>query len=227
LVTKALKEVYLTRFANFRTKQLSGGMKRRLSVAISLVGNPSVIFLDEPTTGLDPENRRQLWDILVESRGKRAIVLTTHSMEEADVLCSRIGIITNGALRCIGNQTKLKGKYGGGYHLYINCHKDKYFNRHSNLTIQRDPSIIAEDCYEKLEKYIKELLPKSQLKSSFNGGFIYLVPLEGLEVSKLFEEIESKKEELGISDWGISQSTLEDVFMEIVKSYSGKDSCIQ
>ena len=59
--------------------------------------------------------------------------------------------------------------------------------------------------------------------------FIYdkKVPLEGLEVSKLFEELESKKEELGISDWGISQSTLEDVFMEIVKSYSGKDSCIQ
>lgn len=66
-------------------------MKRRLSVAISLVGDPKIIFLDEPTTGLDPENRRQLWDILVEARGGRAMVLTTHSMEEADVLCTRIG----------------------------------------------------------------------------------------------------------------------------------------
>jgi ABC-type multidrug transport system ATPase subunit len=66
-------------------------MKRRLSVAISLVGDPKIIFLDEPTTGLDPDNRRKLWDILVESKGKRAMVLTTHSMEEADVLCSRIG----------------------------------------------------------------------------------------------------------------------------------------
>jgi len=65
LVEKAIKEVYLTRFAGFKTKQLSGGMKRRLSVAISLVGEPQIIFLDEPTTGLDPENRRQLWDILV------------------------------------------------------------------------------------------------------------------------------------------------------------------
>ena len=81
-------------------------MKRRLSVALALVGDPKIIFLDEPTTGLDPENRRQLWDILVgkynffriiqyhnviETRENRAIVLTTHSMEEADVLCSRIG----------------------------------------------------------------------------------------------------------------------------------------
>lgn len=80
-------------------------MKRRLSVAISLVGDPQIVFLDEPTTGLDPENRRRLWDILVgnfhfgifcltislEARGNRAMVLTTHSMEEADVLCTRIG----------------------------------------------------------------------------------------------------------------------------------------
>ena len=92
-VESAINEVFLEKFKDFKARQLSGGMKRRLSVAISLVGQPKIIFLDEPTTGLDPENRRQLWDILVRARGKRAMVLTTHSMEEADVLCSRIGII--------------------------------------------------------------------------------------------------------------------------------------
>ena len=101
-------------------------MKRRLSIAIALVGEPSLIFLDEPSTGLDPENRRQLWDILVECRGKTAMVLTTHSMEEADVLCNRIGIISQGVLRCVGHQMRLKMLYGGGYHLYISCHKEKY-----------------------------------------------------------------------------------------------------
>lgn len=115
-------------------------MKRRLSVAISLVGDPKIIFLDEPSTGLDPKNRRKLWDILSECRGKRAMVLTTHSvnqlfffkfyilsikMEEADVLCSRIGIITNGSLRCIGKSVSLKKNYGKGYHLYINCEKKR------------------------------------------------------------------------------------------------------
>lgn len=57
------------------------------------------------------------------------MVLTTHSMEEADVLCTKIGIITEGVLRCIGPQVRLKGLYGGGYHLYINCHKDKYLEK--------------------------------------------------------------------------------------------------
>ena len=122
----AMEEVYLTRFAKFKVKQLSGGMKRRLSVAISLVGDPKIIFLDEPSTGLDPENRRQLWDILSKVRNKRAIIITTHSMEEADVLCHRIGIVLDGILRCVGPQVRLKTPYGGGYHLFINCHKEKY-----------------------------------------------------------------------------------------------------
>ena len=76
-------------------------MKRRLSIAISLVSEPKIIYLDEPSTGLDSENRRQLWDILAKLKGKRAMILTTHSMEEADVLCDRIAIMTNGILRCV------------------------------------------------------------------------------------------------------------------------------
>jgi len=119
----------LDRFTEFKARELSGGMKRRLSVAISLVSDPKIIFLDEPSTGLDPENRRQLWDILSKLRGKRAIVLTTHSMEEADVLCNRIGIVTNGILRCCAPQVRLKSLYGGGYHLEISCHKAHYLRK--------------------------------------------------------------------------------------------------
>ena len=100
-------------------------MKRRLSVAIALVSDPKIIFLDEPSTGLDPQNRRQLWDILSCQKGKRAVILTTHSMEEADVLCTRIGIVSDGILRCVAPQVRLKSLYGGGYHLFINCQKGK------------------------------------------------------------------------------------------------------
>jgi ABC-type multidrug transport system ATPase subunit len=87
------------------TKKLPLGMKRRLSIAISLVANPKIVFLDEPTTGLDPETRRQLWNILQDCKNdkRRAMILTTHSMEEADVLCNRIGIVNNGVLKCIGS----------------------------------------------------------------------------------------------------------------------------
>lgn len=120
-VDTAIAEVLLQKFRHFPVKNLSGGMKRRLSVAISLVSDPKIIYLDEPSTGLDPENRRQLWDILSAQKGKRAIILTTHSMEEADVLCNRIGIVADGILRCVAPQVRLKSIYGGGYHLFINC----------------------------------------------------------------------------------------------------------
>lgn len=67
----------------------SGGMRRRLSVAVALVGDPEIVFLDEPSTGLDPDSRRQLWEVLLRVREEKILILTTHSMEEADVLCTR------------------------------------------------------------------------------------------------------------------------------------------
>jgi len=83
-------------------------MKRRLSVAISLVGDPKIVFLDEPSTGLDPDNRRQLWEVLAKCQKSRSILLTTHMMEEADALCNRVGIITKGVLRTVAPQITLK-----------------------------------------------------------------------------------------------------------------------
>lgn len=90
---------------NVLTSELPLGMKRRLSIAIAIVSAPKIIFLDEPTTGLDPDTRRQLWNILQDCKNTkdRAMVLTTHSMEEADVLCNRIGIVNNGVLTCLGS----------------------------------------------------------------------------------------------------------------------------
>jgi len=132
LVSQALEKVLLMDKEHMRSCELSGGMKRRLSIAISLVSEPKIIYLDEPSTGLDPENRRQLWDILSNIKGKRAIILTTHSMEEADVLCNRIAIMNNGILRCVAPQVRLKSLYGGGYHLQINCIKQNYIKKLKN-----------------------------------------------------------------------------------------------
>ena len=125
MVTQALKDVQLIPERRVLVQELPLGMRRRLSIAISIVSSPKIIFLDEPTTGLDPETRRQLWNILQDCKkdGNRAMVLTTHSMEEADILCNRIGIVNNGVLSCIGSQNRLKTLYGGGYHLFISCHK--------------------------------------------------------------------------------------------------------
>jgi ABC-type multidrug transport system ATPase subunit len=98
-VMDLLKHVGLDAHADRKlAKELSGGMKRRLSVAIALAGNPLIVFLDEPSTGLDPLSRKQLWDVLAKANkeGDKCLILTTHSLEEADVLCTRIGIIAEG-----------------------------------------------------------------------------------------------------------------------------------
>src|SRR5690606_31839820 len=87
-IEKILNDVELTEFKNTKIKHLSGGMKRRLSIAIALLGDPKIILFDEPTTGLDVNSKRNLWDVILRARKGKCIILTTHSLEEADVLCT-------------------------------------------------------------------------------------------------------------------------------------------
>lgn len=122
VVDRAMKAVSLFELAKRKTKTLSGGEKRRVSIAIALLGDPKVIFfgnlmfnLDEPSTGLDPSVRRLIWDIINNAKEGRTIILTTHSMEEAEALCQRIGIMAKGTLRCLANPTRLKSLYGPGF----------------------------------------------------------------------------------------------------------------
>ncbi|KAK1298625.1 ABC transporter A family member 7 [Acorus calamus] len=97
-----------------QVRQYSGGMKRRLSVAISLIGDPKVVYVDEPSTGLDPASRKNLWEVVKRAKQGRAIILTTHSMEEAEVLCDRLGIFVDGSLQCIGNPKEETMSQGQG-----------------------------------------------------------------------------------------------------------------
>ena len=92
-------------------------MKRKLAVAVALVGGPSVVLLDEPSSGLDPGAQRNLWDLIKVTMKGRAVVLTTHSMGEADLLCDRVGIMVKGTMRCIGTPQDLKERYAAGYEI--------------------------------------------------------------------------------------------------------------
>ena len=104
-----LDELQLTEKADSWVGKLSGGQRQRLAVATALVGNPKILFLDEPTTGLDPQSRRQLWEIIrVFQRAGGTVLLTTHYMEEADALCDRVALMHHGELRAVGTPTKLK-----------------------------------------------------------------------------------------------------------------------
>jgi len=99
--------------------RLSGGMKRKLCVAIALIGDPAVCLLDEPSAGLDPVSRRNLWNVILRTMSHRSVVLTTHSMEEAEALCGRIAIMVKGQVRAVGTKQHLKSTLGAGYELII------------------------------------------------------------------------------------------------------------
>lgn len=122
-VEDLLGAVGLLEKENVMTKSLSGGQKRRLSVAIALTGSPYVVYLDEPSTGLDPGSKRLLWNIILKIRPGRAILLTTHAMDEAQALCNRIAIMDKGRLRCIGTCVHLQNKYGGKVHISLGIRK--------------------------------------------------------------------------------------------------------
>ena len=113
-VDYAIEKVGLMDDAGRRVGRYSGGMKRRVSIAMALVTDPKVVLLDEPTVGMDPQSRRAIWDFVMELKDKgKAVLLTTHYMEEAEEICDRVGVIDHGKLIELGAPSSLKTKYGG------------------------------------------------------------------------------------------------------------------
>jgi ATP-binding cassette subfamily A (ABC1) protein 3 len=114
-----LADVDLWDFRDTLACNLSGGNKRKLSVAIALIGNSKLVVLDEPTAGMDLSARRKLWNMLKKYKQGRIIILTTHYMDEADILGDRIGIMNEGELVCLGSPLFLKNRFGTGYTLTV------------------------------------------------------------------------------------------------------------
>jgi ABC-type multidrug transport system ATPase subunit len=120
--SKRLQDVGLLDSANLQVGKYSGGMRRRMSVALSTIGNPSVILMDEPTTGMDPVSRRQVWDLIQNmKRGGRVILMTTHAMEEAELLSDKLAVLNHGEVKCLGSPLQLKNLLGKGYRVSMVC----------------------------------------------------------------------------------------------------------
>ena len=114
-----LEEIDLVEVKSQLAKTLSGGQKRKLSVAIAMIGNSQIVMLDEPTSGMDTAARRRLWEMLKRNKSGRIVILTTHYMDEADILGDRIAIMAEGKVQCVGSSLFLKNRYGVGYNLVI------------------------------------------------------------------------------------------------------------
>ncbi|XP_073229976.1 phospholipid-transporting ATPase ABCA3-like [Porites lutea] len=195
-VLQMINDVQLTDKMNWSSSKLSGGMKRKLSCAIALIGGSQTVFLDEPTSGMDPYARRGTWDLLLKHKAGKTIILTTHFMDEADFLGDRIAIMADGQLRCCGSSLFLKSRYGVGYHLTL---------------------VKKEECNQNsVTSLIVNHVPDAQLLSSVGAEMEFVLSSEhsnGFET--LFQEIENKMEEYGIASFGVSVTTLEEVFMKV------------
>jgi ATP-binding cassette subfamily A (ABC1) protein 3 len=122
LIKEKLDLFNLSHKSGTAVSDLSGGQKRKLQLAISLMGNAQFVLLDEPTSGMDPTARRETWEIIKKSKKGRLIILTTHYMDEAEYLADRVAIMSSGQLKCCGSSLFLKNKYGTGFILTIEKH---------------------------------------------------------------------------------------------------------
>ncbi|XP_039181354.1 ATP-binding cassette sub-family A member 6-like isoform X2 [Crotalus tigris] len=179
---------------NTQAKNLSGGQKRKLTLAITFLGQPQVLLLDEPTAGLDPYSRHQVWTLLNEQKAGRVILFTTQFMDEADILSDRKAIISHGRLNCVGSSLFLKKKWGIGYHLRM------YINE------------ICDS--ERTTSLVKHYIPTVKLSGQHENELRYILPSEHVnKFPDLFSEIDQQTD-LGILDYGVTMTTLEDVFLK-------------
>lgn len=188
------------------TEAYSGGSRRKLSIAMALIGNPPVVFLDEPTAGVDPAARRKIWQGLddVQKLMGAAVILTSHSMEECEALCQRISIMVNGSFRCLGSTQHLKSKFGEGFTVIVKMGQEQAASSDAMTTI----------CNAMLTKFPDNCV----LRDSHQALLHFHVTDTGLKWSQLFETLESLKQELSFEDYIVSDTTLEQIFLAFARS---------
>nr|XP_022911287.1 ATP-binding cassette sub-family A member 3-like [Onthophagus taurus]XP_022911294.1 ATP-binding cassette sub-family A member 3-like [Onthophagus taurus] len=186
----------LTPKADAMSKTLSGGMKRKLCVGIALCGKSKVCMFDEPTAGMDPAARRALWDLMQQQKKDRTILLSTHFMDEADLLGDRIAIMAGGQLQCCGTSFFLKKKYGAGY----------------SLVMEKKSKCNVSEVTNALRRHI----PNIEVQNDIGSELTYLLAKEQSSVfEEMLRDFENQADELGIATFGISLTTMEEVFMKV------------
>lgn len=183
---------------NTISKLLSDVQQRKLSIGIALCGHSETVILDEPTSGMDVNERRALWNVLSAEKENRTILLTTHFMDEADVLGDRIAIIAEGELQCCGSPFFLKKRFGTGYHLI--CAKD-------------------DDCdSDEVTELLSRHLPEIQIENENDSEICYGLPDDTVYLFKnIFKDLEDNETRLKIKSFGVSLTTLESIFLKFAK----------
>ncbi|KAM7035903.1 ATP-binding cassette sub-family A member 13 [Passerculus sandwichensis] len=213
-VSGALEDVDLCQHQYKPVGALSGGMKRRLSIAISFIGNSKTVVLDEPTSGVDPCSRRSIWDVLLKYKAGCTLIFTTHHLDEAEVLSDRIAILQRGQLRCCGSPSYLRETYGQGHSLTL-------IKKPSVFEIQ-DPEHIVQ-----VTSLVQTHIPEAFLKDNSGTELTYVIPERADKTSfkGLFQALDQSLQHLHVTGYGISDTTLEEVFLKLLQE-SEKMPCV-
>ncbi|EHH23651.1 hypothetical protein EGK_07162 [Macaca mulatta] len=217
---KMIEDLELSNKRHSLVQTLSGGMKRKLSVAIAFVGGSRAIILDEPTAGVDPYARRAIWDLILKYKPGRTILLSTHHMDEADLLGDRIAIISHGKLKCCGSPLFLKGTYGDGYRLTL-------VKRPAESGGPQEPGLASSppgrtplsSCSElQVSQFIRKHVASCLLVSDTSTELSYILPSEAAKkgaFERLFQHLERSLDALHLSSFGLMDTTLEEVFLKV------------
>ncbi|PFX16944.1 ATP-binding cassette sub-family A member 1 [Stylophora pistillata] len=267
-VDRFLKDVGLENKRHELSSCLSGGMKRKLSVAMAFVAGSKVVILDEPTAGVDPYARRGIWDLLLYYKTGRTVLLSTHHMDEADILGDRIAIISQGKLHCCGSSLFLKGHYGNGYYMTLTKKapeerpgtartlKDVTLMQYAPSTgssldegvgmdsldaseqgslnsvpvnSSSDPSLDVTEVFCKepaVTSFVKTYIPTAQLVENIGSELTYVLPTELAGEGRfqdLFEELDKNLDQLHIGSYGVSDTTLEEVFLKVAEEANAEE----
>ncbi|KAL4218636.1 ATP-binding cassette sub- A member 2 [Mactra antiquata] len=200
VINRCIQLLGLHRYSNKAAGTLSGGNKRKLSTAIALIGNPSLILMDEPTTGMDPYSRRFLWDVIQHLvRQGMSVVFSSHSMEECETLCSRLTIMAKGQLKCLGSVQHLKDKFGNGYTL--------------TLTLRSSNTVTT------VREYIENTIPTCKLKYRGHQSLVYDIKILCTELADIYKSMEDIPGHLEVMDYSLNQNTLDNVFINFATEH--------
>uniref|UniRef100_A0A8K9UTD9 P-type phospholipid transporter n=1 Tax=Oncorhynchus mykiss TaxID=8022 RepID=A0A8K9UTD9_ONCMY len=215
-----LEDLGLPHKRDEEAQNLSGGMQRKLSVAMAFVGGSKIVILDEPTSGVDPYSRRSIWDLLLKYRTGRTVILSTHHMDEADLLSDRVAIISKGQLHCCGSPLFLKNCFGVGFYLtLVRRMKD------NECDCASECSCTCSTCTKMKEEsqgdvdnittLIHHHVPEAKLIEAIGQELTFLLPNKGFKhraYASLFRELEETLGDMGLSSFGISDTSLEEPY---------------
>ena len=198
-ITELINQIDLNEKMDQLAKTLSQGQQRRLCIALALIGQSSLVLLDEPTSGMDFKAKKFIWNFLKKYKKDRIILLTTHSLEEAEIIHDTIGIMSEGNYICSGTSEFLKNKYSSGININFILNK-KYSNELNIMSLFQS---------------LKEINNTIVIKSISTEVFMVSFESIGQNIDALFDFISTKREEYGIIDYNVSTASLEDVFLKV------------